>query len=126
MVKTIEETVIKRAQNDARFSILDNVKMTPKTWDKYWRPSVDSNNSNVLKVTLKDTTQIFCMDKTPTSIGLMKMAALVNLLVSPTNFWCMNGRIGISWVVQQIRLLDTQSITTTKTEKWEMEDDDDY
>lgn len=123
IVKAIEDTVVKRAQRDARFSVLDNVKMTPKTWDKYWRPSVDSTNA-VLKVTLKDTTQIFSNDKTPTSIGFMKMASTVNLLVTPTNFWCMNGRVGISWVVQQIRLLDT--CKTDNSEKWEMEEDDDY
>lgn len=127
MIRKIEDSVVHVAKRDTRFAVLDNVKMTPKTWEKYWRPSV--TDDGLFKLSLKDTTDIFNYSKEPTSLGFMTPQSTVNLLVTPTNFWCMADRVGISWTVQQIRLLSKRSTDATDNvaaTPWVMEDDDEY
>lgn len=125
MIQDIENKVVKLAQDDKRFSVMDNVKMTPKTWQLYWRSSIIDDK--LFKVTLKDDTEIFNKNKELATLAVLTSNSQVNLLVTPTNFWCMSGKVGISWTVRQIRKLSDEELgKVSEAINWEIEEDDEY
>lgn len=122
MIQDIENKVVQLAQSDRRFRVLDNVKMTPKTWQLYWRSSIVDDN--LFKVTLKDDTEVFNKNKELATLAVLTSNSPVNLLVTPTNFWCMAGKVGISWTVRQIRKLSDEP--SIEANNWELEEDDEF
>ena len=121
MIKNIEQQVYSKVLKEFKLEAIDQIRLTPKTWDMMFRTSTFGNN---IKLSA-DKSSIGIFDKNSNKKDSLEEwnciteGTEMNVLIEPCFLWFMNKRAGISWVIRQMRFLNDVNVIST----WIMEDD---
>lgn len=107
-IDKIDTHVYNYIKQDSRFSVVDSLKMTPKTWDRVFRKSLYDGS---LRATVnKSSVAFFDENKRVLSSemgwGNVSEGTKISLICEPCFVWFMNAKAGISWNVRQVRFLE--------------------
>lgn len=121
----IEEEIKHKLVSDIQ--VLANVKMTPLTITRYFKSTIDGN---MFKVSIPDVTKIQVFDalKNPIPndnvLHHLESTCQFNVLIQPSHVWLFKNKIGVYWIVHQIKFLSQLESTQPG---WSLEvSDDDY
>ncbi|KAJ3371260.1 hypothetical protein GGF31_003439 [Allomyces arbusculus] len=115
LIHNVEQNIVEQMKTSV--SSMSNIKITPRTLERNFKPSVSSQSIFKVSVQGKDSIAFFDHSTSPMDpdIGyqvctqqFLSMCSddvrpTWNMLVEPALVWLFNGTIGITWYLRQIR-----------------------